>query len=793
MKRPLFFTVCLLAVLAAGRAQCPDFTNLTGPGVACWADNDVPSTNHGPIPGRYEVITQQGMDPYTGYQLPILPPGENTVVKLGNDLGGHQTEVIDYNFVVDPEYAVVTVKFAFVIQNFGNMTPQQCPTFSVFFLQPANDNPLESESVYPCGVYAFNDLEYRVDGLHVSGNVIWSQWTTINVDLSEYAGQTVRVRFLTHDGAAGNSASFCYAYFTATCMSDSLSVVGCDGGHVTLAAPDGYANYLWNNGSTTSTSTYTLQDNLDVSCHVASDLGLGCNLTFNINSIEGVTMINGETWYDTICQGDSYSGHGFDLSPQQTPGVFTFSRTVLDSANCLSGTLYKLRLTVLQRNVYYYETACEGMDFDQYGFHYTNLQAGTIRDSLPLTTENGCTPAYKHLQLTVIPSLANSGELFGDTYVCDGTANTYTLIFPEPIFQYQWNIPDGVTNYTNDHGASVLLNFTEDAPNPAIISVTGNNVCGSHTMTKTVFHSPSYHLVYVDTACTGEQYDGYGIQTPVLDDPGLHYLSLNGTTVNGCDSNVMVRLVVSPTPTVTTLAQPEVVCAGDNATIHALGENASFNLVPEPLTIVPGDILCTDMTIAKPTFWPVPGKTARGVIFFVDTTGQHGWAVNLTDQGTHCRWGILDNLSGEPPSLYDYTRAALMDLNGYANTYFLRINASEWQPNVPIGIFAEVDFDNGWYIPALGQLRILYEEKHVVNAALQAVGGTTLFNTTNDWYTTVTKYWSSTLKILTGSTSLDHPTAWLINSSGQIQSLISSHYPSSGVSALPGCRSICNF
>jgi len=104
-----------------------------------------------------------------------------------------------------------------------------------------------------------------------------------------------------------------------------------------------------------------------------------------------------------------------------------------------------------------------------------------------------------------------------------------------------------------------------------------------------------------------------------------------------------------------------------------------------------------------------------------------------------------------------------------------------------------VDFDNGWYIPALGQLRILYEEKHVVNAALQAVGGTTLFNTTNDWYTTVTKYWSSTLKILTGSTSLDHPTAWLINSSGQIQSLISSHYPSSGVSALPGCRSICNF
>ena len=88
--------VSILAVLAAGRAQCPDFTDLSGPGVFCrYGPYENPTMNTGIVEGRHTVVTQQGMDPHTGFQLPILPPGETAVVKLGNDLGGKQSECID--------------------------------------------------------------------------------------------------------------------------------------------------------------------------------------------------------------------------------------------------------------------------------------------------------------------------------------------------------------------------------------------------------------------------------------------------------------------------------------------------------------------------------------------------------------------------------------------------------------------------------------------------------------------------------------------------------------------------
>lgn len=713
MKRILLLAVSLLAVLAAGWAQCPDFTNLSEPGVFCrYGPYENPTMNTGIVEGRHTVVTQQGMDPHTGYQLPILPPGETAVVKLGNDLGGKQSECIDYDFVVDPDNPILTVKFAFVLQNFGEMS-SGCPMFCIYLLGQQSGDSYAYGSIYPCGHYYF---PYPFFGnFQVAGSVIWRPWTTISIDLSQHAGQQVRARFITYDSKF-NNASFGYAYFTASCMSDRLTVVGCDGEQITLAAPEGYVHYDWNNGSTSVTSTYPLQDNLDVLCHVSSDPGIDCDFYFDLNSIEGMSLITNETWYDTICEGESYSGHGFDLPPQESSGEFTFSRTVLDPGNCLSGNIYKLHLTVIQRNEHYYATVCEGTDYDQYGFHYTNLQAGIFTDSLPLTTENGCFPAYKYLHLTVNPHLEDSGELFGDTAVCDMTVNTYMLNCLGPISLYQWDVPEGVTNYSNTPGQSVHLYFTENSPNPAVISVTGTNACGSYTLTKTVYHTPAYHIIYEDTVCVGVSYNSHGIQTPLLDNPGLYYLSYNGTTVNGCDSDVMVRLVVNPTPTLTTLAQPEDLCAGESTIVLAVGDHGA--IVPHnPQQVVPGDILCTDNTIVKPAEWPVPGKTAKAVVYFVDSTGQHGWAVHLQDQGSF-PWGTA-YLPASSGMTGGYVLEPQYFLDGKINTQKLRLYGSA--TDFP-AVWA-VDFDNGWYLPAVGQLIFLFYELSAVNESLSLVNG----------------------------------------------------------------------
>lgn len=770
MKRILLLAVSILAVLAAGRAQCPDFTDLNAPGVACWTSNDVIGSSNGPIPGRYAVVTQQGMDPYTGYQLPILPPGESAVVKLGNDQGGMQLEGIDYDFVVDPDYPILTIKYAFVLQNYGDIS-SGCPSFDIYVLQPDSENHLMSQSIYPCGQFAFNNLQYH-DEVHVTGTVIWRQWTTICIDVSDYVGQQIRVRFVTYDGMH-NLSTFAYAYFTASCMSDHLTVVGCDGENVILSAPEGFDHYEWNNGATTQTTSYPINEGLDVACTLIS--AHGCLPILGHENIEGLTITQGASYYDTICEGESYQAHGFNLPQQNTPGFFTFTRISLNPNDCLSGTLYKLHLTVRQRDIHYYDHVCEGADYDQYGFHYTNLETGILTDSLPLTNDNGCSPAYKYLHLTVDPSLANSGELFGETVVCDHEVYTYTLNYPGVLSQYQWIIPEGVTNFSSYPGETVLLYFTENAPNPVVISVTATDGCGDHTLSKAIYHNPSYYYSYQDTVCTGDIYNNHGIQTALLDSAGIYYLSSHNTTVTGCDSNVMVRLWVGSTPEITTLTQPEEICAGQTATIHALGQNASFNLLPEPLSIVPGDILCTDFSIVKPADWPC-GKTARGVVFYVDSTGQHGWAVQLEDLIEHEGWNINADYGAMPQ--YSDARAAILDLNGYMNTQIIISIESE-------NIFSYVDFSNNWYIPSAGQLRILCEEQHVVNNTLQMLGGTPLFNTTDYWYTTVTNYWSSTMK--TSSR------AWQVASSGKLSDQTSASIPSAGILALPGARSICDF
>ena len=86
------------------RAQCPDFTDLTGPNVVCYYGNtNNPDSLTGIVPGRHTLITEQGTDPRTDSLLPLLPEGETAVVKLGNELVGAEAESIVYTFTVDEE------------------------------------------------------------------------------------------------------------------------------------------------------------------------------------------------------------------------------------------------------------------------------------------------------------------------------------------------------------------------------------------------------------------------------------------------------------------------------------------------------------------------------------------------------------------------------------------------------------------------------------------------------------------------------------------------------------------
>ena len=149
-----------------------------------------------------------------------------------------------------------------------------------------------------------------------------------------------------------------------------------------------------------------------------------------------------------------------------------------------------------------------------------------------------------------------------------------------------------------------------------------------------------------------------------------------------------------------------------------------------------GDILCTDQTIVSREDYHNSGKTAWGIVFYVNNSDSHGWAVALHDQASSIQWCSEHYYGYDIPNLpnYEDARAAMHDLNGSLNTDIIR------NVDFALGFPAAwtVDYDNGWYLPSAGQLRYLYSNFPEVNASLQIVGGTTIPYWTNKYY------WSST-------------------------------------------------
>ena len=113
---------------------------------------------------------------------------------------------------------------------------------------------------------------------------------------------------------------------------------------------------------------------------------------------------------------------------------------------------------------------------------------------------------------------------------------------------------------------------------------------------------------------------------------------------------------------------------------------------------------------------------SKGIVFYVFPDGS-GWAValqNLPDKPwippPYADIPNLPNLNGE------YPQTLLADTAGYSNTQIIR----EF-----VGAGAQcaanaVDFENGWYLPAIGQLCILHAQLPLIEQSLLSAGGSSL-------------------------------------------------------------------
>lgn len=701
--------------LAGGQAVSPgvpDFTNLTAPWVtATYGFTENPFLNRGIVGNRHQVITFQGKDYYTGGVLNFLPPGEGKVVKLGNENWGNEAESITYRFIVDADRPVLFLKFAVVFEDPKHPLVDQ-PRFVVRIMDK-DGNLVES-----CAEYDVSARE-GIEGFQTSrlyNWILWRNWTNVGLDMSARAGEEIQVQFITYD--CKRWGHFGYAYFTASCISRDLAMTGCNGKEFTVKAPEGFASYLWQDGQTTpSVTKVQTGEAMDLACEVTS--ATGCCFTLSAHITPEPVVPPRPEIYDTICVGDAYTRHNYDLPSQTETGTFKFSNSYLNLSDCGNSGKTNLHLTVLPRYYPVEAAICPGEDYTEGGFSILQPEPGVHFDTLRLSSPTHPCDSIVTLKLTVYPRLSTGHEIVGESTLCAGAQAVYSIDEDWEDGLVSWTFPAGFYPLSGMRTTRVKVQATSEAESGNIIVRYGRGDCSFSPAPLRVTVHPAYWEVHSDSICTGSEYHGYGFDVPRQDTAGYRIFSHTYTTQQGCDSVVTLNLHVFSTPQLRIVSTDSVLCAGEEVTLQAWSGKGPF-VVPPAVTV--GDIYCTDGSVVKLEDYPASGKTAEGVVFHVDESGEHGWIVHLTDQSASCRW--LDE-GLELPEL-SWT-------DGAENTRLLREKST---PANDVSVFV-VDFDNGWYLPALGQLGRLYANLPVVNKSLNSVSGG-VFDVGEDW-----GYWSS--------------------------------------------------
>ena len=115
---------------------------------------------------------------------------------------------------------------------------------------------------------------------------------------------------------------------------------------------------------------------------------------------------------------------------------------------------------------------------------------------------------------------------------------------------------------------------------------------------------------------------------------------------------------------------------------------------------------------------------SQGVVFYLNEDGTEGWMVALHDAALSVPWGLTDEIEGLNHVINtnnDILASAFTDTDGYANTLAI---LNHYQSTGYTGQYAAgiVDIENGWYLPAAGQLKMLYVNAIFYEPSLASIG-----------------------------------------------------------------------
>ena len=493
-KYYLFFVFFLLLNVIVIGQNCIDFTNFNSSGcvrtTGTFSNPYQMTLSVNNSSNRHVVMTNPNeKDINTGSILRTIPIGESASVRLGNSSTGAQAESISYNYQVDTSEAdLLFLKYAAVLQDPNHSIARQ-PRLTLEILNQSGMHINES-----C---TFADFRANANlGWNRHGMNLWKDWTIVGVDLSQYHGQTIKVRLTTYDCA--ESGHYGYAYFTLSCGKKKIEIVNpcTTSTTVTFSAPAGF-NYQWYNEANSMISTNRTvtvdADDSEYRC-VCSFVGnSSCGFEISASSL---ALGNNDTiaLNQSICRGET-TLFGFEAD---TSGVYV--QNLQSMYGCDSTVVLDLTVHPTYNDTITAEI-CDNEVYTQYNFNTS--EAGYHTQNLQ--TINGC-DSIVVLNLTIHPTFSDTtiAEICSnDRYTRGGFDENTTGVF--------------YRNLQTINGCDSIF----------VLDLTANPV-------------------YLDTIfaeiCEGETYENFGFEAS---NNGIYRQYLE--TVKGCDSTVVLKLTVHPT------------------------------------------------------------------------------------------------------------------------------------------------------------------------------------------------------------------------------------------------------
>ncbi len=494
--------------------------------------------------GGAQAITTGGNDPCGGF--PMVAAGGNFSVRLGDNNTGGIADRLEQTFNVTSTNANFTYRYAVVFEDPGHALADQ-PKFQI--------EMLDSNGVQiPCTFYdvaAGQNIPGFINSATCNG-VVYKPWTNVSVDLMNYIGQNVTIRFTTYDCALGGH--YAYAYIDGSCSNFNITqnAILCQGSTIQLTPPTGFASYNWQlpDNSVQSTQvlttglpgvytlnlitftgcpgpalTYTLTDFPKPNAAFVPNQLSACShsLTFTNNSTVNSGNIVSNAWN----LGDGNTATTFNAShTYANTGLYNVQLICTTNMGCKDTALVPVVISPLPNVAFTNNTVClntatsftntstvssgnivttnwlfgNGNQSSLVQPAHQYLTAGTYTVTLSVTTNNNCTNSVTQ-PVTVNP-LPNAG--FTANNVCEGLTTNYantSSISSGSISNYIWDFnsdgtPDNTTQNPNNLFAAPGIYITR------LQLVSNNNCLASYSLTVNVYPKPVMQFT-ANAVCSG--------------------------------------------------------------------------------------------------------------------------------------------------------------------------------------------------------------------------------------------------------------------------------------------------